>query len=227
MTIDTNAIRERANLAAQIAPGEWYADHTVGVYAHGDADSSGTPAVVTDPRADLVVLEHIAGLDPQTATALADEIDAARAEIADAHRLRQTNASQAAEIARLTAANQRLLNRLHAATPDLVTAQQRADQAEDRATDLANRLHRAEQEIASHGKAVTAWANQVDELKKQLAAEERQHGDTVDDRDQYQTMADQLAEAIARMTGVDIGEHSSMNNPWENALQAATEKAVA
>ncbi|WP_435233328.1 hypothetical protein [Micromonospora aurantiaca (nom. illeg.)] len=73
------------------------------------------------------------------------------------------------EIAGLTAANQRLLNHLHAATPDLVTAQQRADQAEDRATDLANRLHHAEQEIASHNKAVTHWAEQVEELKKQLA----------------------------------------------------------
>ncbi|MEV5629143.1 hypothetical protein [Micromonospora tulbaghiae] len=52
-----------------------------------------------------------------------------------------------AEIARLTAANQRLLNRQYAATPDLVTAQQRADQAEDRAADLAK---------------------QVDELKKRI-----------------------------------------------------------
>ncbi|AXH89439.1 hypothetical protein [Micromonospora aurantiaca] len=75
---------------------------------------------------------------------LCDALDAARAEIAG-----------------LTAANQRLLDRLHAATPDLVTAQQRADQAEDRATDLANRLHHAEQEIASHNKAVTAWANEA------------------------------------------------------------------
>ncbi|MFD6770629.1 hypothetical protein ACFWC6_30900, partial [Micromonospora chalcea] len=71
------------------------------------------------------------------------------------------------ENAGLTAANQRLLDRLHNATPDLVTAQQRADQAEDRATDLANRLHRAEAEIASHAKAVTAWANQVEELKRE------------------------------------------------------------
>ncbi|MEV4521440.1 hypothetical protein AB0J77_14525 [Micromonospora tulbaghiae] len=159
MTIDidqmratANLIRVRATAAARIAPGEWYSNHTVGVYAYGDDTTDGCPAVFTDPRADLVVLEHIAGLGPQAALAVADLLDAARAEIAG-----------------LTAANQRLLDRLHNTTPDLVTAQHRADQAEDRATDLANRLHHAEQEIASHNKAVTAWANQVEELKRQLA----------------------------------------------------------
>ncbi|MEU8334854.1 hypothetical protein [Micromonospora tulbaghiae] len=81
-----------------------------------------------------------------------------------------------AENADLDAARQRLLDRLHAATPDLVTAQQRADQAEDRATDLADKLHKAEQEIASHGKAVTAWANEVEQLKKQVAGSGKADG---------------------------------------------------
>ncbi|MFD6770630.1 hypothetical protein ACFWC6_30905, partial [Micromonospora chalcea] len=62
MTIDTNAIRDRANRAAQIAPGEWYADHTVGVYAHGDDTTDYCPRVLTSPRTDLALLEHIAGL---------------------------------------------------------------------------------------------------------------------------------------------------------------------
>lgn len=41
------------------------------------------------------------------------------------------------------------------------------------------------------------------------------------ERDQYHEMADDLAASIAEMTGVDIGEHSSANFPWRNALDAA------
>jgi hypothetical protein len=39
-------------------------------------------------------------------------------------------------------------------------------------------------------------------------------------RDDYQEWADKLAYAIAAATGVDIGEHSNMNHPWQNALDA-------
>lgn len=35
--------------------------------------------------------------------------------------------------------------------------------------------------------------------------------------------ANELAAAIAILTNTDIGEHSSMNCPWRNALQAAEE----
>jgi hypothetical protein len=69
--------------------------------------------------------------------------------------------------------------------------------------------------------------DEVQRLRAELDREDKAHADTIADRDQYQQMADQLAAAIARLTGVDIGEHSSMNNPWENALQAATEAAEA
>ncbi|MBQ1064510.1 hypothetical protein [Micromonospora sp. C41] len=103
--------------------------------------------------------EARAGLEQWRATYGEDALRNAQQILADRDAAR-------AEIAGLTAANQRLLNHLHNATPDLVTAQQRADQAEDRATDLANRLHRAEQEIASHNKAVTHWAGQVHQLQQ-------------------------------------------------------------
>lgn len=33
--------------------------------------------------------------------------------------------------------------------------------------------------------------------------------------------ADQLAAAVARLAGVDIGEHTDDNDPWRNALDAA------
>ncbi len=46
---------------------------------------------------------------------------------------------------------------------------------------------------------------------------------TLRERDGYQDWADKLAAAIAAHTGVDIGEHSSVNCPWLNALDAIPE----
>lgn len=56
-----------------------------------------------------------------------------------------------------------------------------------------------------------------------LLAEERAHGETIDQRDRCEEVADELADHIARITGVDIGEHSSANSPWQNAIEAAEE----
>src|SRR6185437_7952711 len=41
----------------------------------------------------------------------------------------------------------------------------------------------------------------------------------IDERDQYHEWADKLADAIAERFGVEIGEHSSLNSPWTNALE--------
>lgn len=43
---------------------------------------------------------------------------------------------------------------------------------------------------------------------------------TLRDRDAYHDWADKLADAIANYFGVDIGEHSNQNLPWDEALQA-------
>ncbi len=56
-----------------------------------------------------------------------------------------------------------------------------------------------------------------------LLAEERSHSKTIDQRDACEEVADELADHIARITGVDIGEHSSANCPWQNAIDAAEE----
>lgn len=56
-----------------------------------------------------------------------------------------------------------------------------------------------------------------------LLAEERAHGNTIDQRDRCEEVADELAARIASITGVDIGEHSSANCPWQNAIEAAEE----
>lgn len=45
----------------------------------------------------------------------------------------------------------------------------------------------------------------------------------IDQRDRYHEIADDLAGHIATITGVDIGEHSSANCPWQNAIEAAEE----
>jgi hypothetical protein len=44
------------------------------------------------------------------------------------------------------------------------------------------------------------------------------YADAILQRDNYHAIADSLAEAIGVYFGVDIGEHSSGNNPWEFAL---------
>lgn len=51
--------------------------------------------------------------------------------------------------------------------------------------------------------------------------DERAFDETIGQRDRYHEVADELAEHIARITGVEIGEHSSVNCPWQNAIEAA------
>lgn len=42
----------------------------------------------------------------------------------------------------------------------------------------------------------------------------------IGERDDYHEWADKLAEAIAQLTGAWIGEHTSANSPWQNALDS-------
>lgn len=46
--------------------------------------------------------------------------------------------------------------------------------------------------------------------------------EALEERDGYHDWADRLANAIANLTATDIGEHSNDNNPWANALDAAS-----
>ncbi|HAL22834.1 MAG TPA: hypothetical protein DCP40_08920 [Stenotrophomonas sp.] len=61
----------------------------------------------------------------------------------------------------------------------------------------------------------------------ELAEKVKQHDlsldRTIGERDRYHDVADDLAGHIAAITGVDIGEHSSANCPWQNAIEAAEE----
>ena len=51
--------------------------------------------------------------------------------------------------------------------------------------------------------------------------EDRVLSQIIDQRDRYHEVADELADHLARITGVEIGEHSSVNCPWQNAIEAA------
>lgn len=73
------------------------------------------------------------------------------------------------------------------------------------------------------GEDVPALVAEVRRLRAELAREERLHGDTIDDRDRFHDMADKFAYAVAPEEV--IGEHSSMNCPWENALDLITPMA--
>lgn len=42
-------------------------------------------------------------------------------------------------------------------------------------------------------------------------------------RDLAQDFADKLADAIGKLLKIDVGEHSSANNPWMTALDAINE----
>ena len=63
---------------------------------------------------------------------------------------------------------------------------------------------------------VEADRKRWDDLEAQLE-------EALTDRDDYHDIADQLAEQIAAITEQEIGEHSSGNNPWKNAMLAADE----
>lgn len=70
-----------------------------------------------------------------------------------------------------------------------------------------------------------AWraAERIDELERQLHQEDVSHNNTLEQRDTAEEMADRLAAAVMEITDRDIGEHSSANSPWLNAIEYAEE----
>ena len=89
--------------------------------------------------------------------------------------------------------------------PDLVIGA-----ALDAADDLASEVGRLRDALAT----VT---RERDEARKALATEEHNHELTIARRDDAQSWADSLANQIAEAAGHEIGEHSNLNNPWDNA----------
>ncbi|MDP5494273.1 hypothetical protein P3786_16910 [Pseudomonas aeruginosa] len=69
-----------------------------------------------------------------------------------------------------------------------------------------------------HAKRLEVALARVAELERELRDEENAHTTTIEQRDNAEHWADQLAKAIAERFGVDIGEHSNLNCPWNEAL---------
>lgn len=75
--------------------------------------------------------------------------------------------------------------------------------------------------IAAARDDVPALLAEVGRLRAEAARLDQDVLAVIDERDEYQKRADELAHAIASVTGADLGEHSNMNDPWRNALDAA------
>ncbi|MBY9835058.1 hypothetical protein ISH60_11455 [Pseudomonas aeruginosa] len=85
--------------------------------------------------------------------------------------------------------------------------------------DAANsRLHEVSVACATAEQERDAALARVAELERELSNEENAHTTTIEQRDNAEHWADQLANAIAERFGVDIGEHSNLNCPWNEAL---------
>lgn len=85
--------------------------------------------------------------------------------------------------------------------------------------DAANaRLHEVATACATAEQERDAALARVAELERKLRDEENAHTTTIEQRDNAEHWADQLAKAIAERFGVDIGEHSNLNCPWNEAL---------
>ncbi|MEQ0906381.1 hypothetical protein ABLT16_17480 [Pseudomonas aeruginosa] len=82
------------------------------------------------------------------------------------------------------------------------------------------RSYESERELLlnQHEQERDAALARVAELERELRNEENAHTTTIEQRDNAEHWADQLANAIAERFGVDIGEHSNLNCPWNEAL---------
>lgn len=80
--------------------------------------------------------------------------------------------------------------------------------------------------LESAAETATEAAARLRSMEEALSREERAHEQTVDERDIAQATADRLADLIAQITGVEIGEHRAGlgcpgNDPHLNAIDAA------
>lgn len=67
---------------------------------------------------------------------------------------------------------------------------------------------------------VPSLLDEVERLRDRLDGIERAETAILGERDRNEEWADKLAAAIAKHLGIDIGEHSNMNDPWANAIEA-------
>lgn len=61
----------------------------------------------------------------------------------------------------------------------------------------------------------------ADTIKRNMDNEEKCMATIIAERDDNCDAADVLAHKLAQVLGVDIGEHSNLNDPWQNAIDYA------
>lgn len=82
----------------------------------------------------------------------------------------------------------------------------------------------ADAEFIAHARQdVPALLAEIDRLRKQNAELDKECNEVIGERDHMHDVADKLAYAVAPIAV--IGEHSSENDPWENALDHITPAA--
>jgi len=97
--------------------------------------------------------------------------------------------------------------------------------AERRLTDLIDRWkidHYPADGLMPAVEELPAFLSDIDTVLRDLRQERSGHIGTINERDQAQDAADKLAYAIAPMEV--IGEHSSGNDPWAQALEVLLER---
>lgn len=88
------------------------------------------------------------------------------------------------------------------------------------APEYESMIHNQFDELIDYLAATNRFVQEPTGDRADLAKEEQAHLKTIDQRDYYHDQADALAKEIARVLEIDIGEHSSANCPWTNALEA-------
>lgn len=96
----------------------------------------------------------------------------------------------------------------------------------DVASDREARLAEVEEELAQWQATGESVTRNEHDIAARLAEAERDMDQLLKERDYAEGMADKLADALATMLCVDIGEHSSGNCPWTEALEAFEERAT-
>ncbi|MEV8324590.1 hypothetical protein [Kitasatospora sp. NPDC056731] len=242
--LDLDAIQARTEDAT---PGPWWADDTdilVGTPDDcdpnptwiGESANPGTPdggltnatfiaAARTDVEqlltrvrqleAELVGMTDLRDRAITRQDQLRDRLDERTSDIAD----------RALANAQLRAERDRYRTAWHSARTRATTTREHLDITElgrDRAIEAVEQLQAelaTERAVAeSNQRAAKLLAEDVQRLTAEATRKEREMTQILTERDAFHDMADRLAAAIAPIEV--IGEHSSDNCPWENALDA-------
>lgn len=85
---------------------------------------------------------------------------------------------------------------------------------------VAAELAKRDQDKAFLKGEIERHKREAAKYKNLLADEECNHSSTLEERDHWHDKALELAEDVAKLHGLSIGEHSNMNCPVQNAIDS-------